>query len=270
MLNKLLSFLLVGLLAFTVVGCDDDDDNGDTDNTSPTAQVRFFHAAPTAGQVDVALEGTLVADNFVYRGVATNPNVSGYFDVPVDAGALTVTTSGGDEVVNVNVSSLGLDADARYTVVVAGTPPNVQPILLSDNNFPTLESDQIGLRIVHAASTVPGTDGPVDVYLGPPTVTVGDDISTIPADQLAPVAQGFTYGSAFPPVPVEGAFAAQPVSTPPAAVLVTPAGDNTVVIAVDAGTLGLTLGSDYATAVAIDPGTGSTDFGALALIEQAP
>jgi hypothetical protein len=266
MLNKLLSFLLMGLLALTVVGCDDDDDNGDTDDTSPTAQVRFFHAAPTAGQVDVALEGNAVASDFPYRGVVDNPSVSDYFPVPIDAGALTVTTSGGTEVVNVNVSSLNLEADARYTVVVAGTPPNVQPILLEDDFSQTPQQGEIRLRLVHGASTVPTPNQAVDVYLLPPPV--GADVpSGVPA-----FATDFTYGADLPGQPFSGSFLTQTVSNPPAIVAVTPAGSSSIVISVDpASDLGLTAdGTEFVTAVAIDPATSGGAFGALTLIESAP
>jgi hypothetical protein len=269
MLNKLLSFLLMGLLALTVVGCDDDDDNGDTDDTSPTAQVRFFHAAPTAGSVDVALEGNAVASDFPYRGVVDNPSVSDYFPVPIDAGALTVTTSGGTEVVNVNVSSLNLEADARYTVVVAGTPPNVQPILLEDRFSTSLDgaASEIGLRLVHAASTVPGGTN-VDVYLVPANVPLNNGVpDTVPA-----VTEDFAFGGDFPGAPFSGAFVAQAISSPPARVVVTPADDRgTVAIEVDAGNLGLAAdGTEFVTAVAIDPATSGGNFGALTLIESAP
>ncbi|HHP7239416.1 DUF4397 domain-containing protein, partial [Longibacter sp.] len=122
-MKDVLAVLFTMLLAVTLVGCDSNDDNGD--DQPETAQVRFVHAAPDAGPVDVFLDDQEVDGDFSYKAPTpadASPRTSDYFDVPVDIDAvIDVRAAGTDNsVLSVNVDQANLAANARYTVIVAG------------------------------------------------------------------------------------------------------------------------------------------------------
>ena len=194
-MKKLLSILFSLLLVVTLVGCDSDDDGGD--DPAATAQVRFVHASPNAGPVDVLVDGEEVASGFAFQGSATNPipNVSSYVEVPIDVDAtIEVQTANGDNVFTVNADQVNLEEGVRYTVLAAGAVGvggGPEPILLEDR-FQDLSSNQIGLRLVHGSKGVQSQVGPVDVYLTPPNT----DLS-----QVDPLIAGFEFGDDSSPNP---------------------------------------------------------------------
>ena len=164
-MKKLLAIFTALLMAVTLVGCDSNDD-GDDDIDIENAQVRFVHASPDVGPVDVQVDGEDAATDFSYEYDAQTlgVNVSDYRDVPVDVDAdITVLGADGNQA-SINADQVGLEADTRYTVIVAGTASqqnSPQAILLEDD-FRDLDSEEIGLRLVHGSALA----GNVDIYLG--------------------------------------------------------------------------------------------------------
>lgn len=268
-MKKLLSILFSLLLVVTLVGCDSDDDGGD--DPAATAQVRFVHASPNAGPVDVLVDGEEVASGFAFQGSATNPipNVSSYVEVPIDVDAtIEVQTANGDNVFTVNADQVNLEEGVRYTVLAAGAVGvggGPEPILLEDR-FQDLSSNQIGLRLVHGSKGVQSQVGPVDVYLTPPNT----DLS-----QVDPLIAGFEFGDDSSPNPSRpGLFIPRELSGEPQVVSITAAGSSEVLLPVQiGGDGGLQVQSgQFITGIAADipDGQGGVQAGALVIAESAP
>lgn len=182
-------FVAVGL-----VGCDSGGSNGEEE--TPTAQVRFLHASPDAGAVDVTANGEQIASGLTFSQELTDPTVTEYKEVPVE-GTIEVQNGSGESLATADAT--GLEGNQKYMVVVAGgvaagedagqdTP---QALVLRDD-LPDLGSDEVGLRVIHGSVALPA----VDVFLIPPT---GD---TSPENRRA---SGVTFSEAWPASPA-GSF----------------------------------------------------------------
>ncbi len=162
------------LLAFAT-GCDDDDnlvgdDDDDDGGTEATASLRVVHAAPQADTVDVFIEGEEAVADFVYS--APTASVSDFIEVGAgeeDDLDIEVRPDGSDEAVI--DAALDLDADSTYTLLAAGTAPDIEGVLLSED-LSAPEAGNAKVRLVHAASTV----GPVDIYVTAPD----DELPEVP------------------------------------------------------------------------------------------
>jgi len=260
-MKKLLAIFTALLMAVTLVGCDSNDDGDDDEPDIENAQVRFVHASPDAGPVDVQVDGEDAATGFSYEFDAEDPtviNASGYLSVPVDVDAdITVLGADGDQA-SINADQVGLEADTRYTVIVAGaaSQDNSPQAILLEDDFRDLGSEEIGLRLVHGSALA----GNVDIYLGGnPLVQdfqFGQDTGVGFAGQF--VAQGLSGETQLVEVYPAGA---DPSTTEPALAL--PIGGNQG-LPVQAGT--------YITGIAADvpDGSGSLEVGAQLIAEPAP
>jgi hypothetical protein len=154
--------VLAVLVVTGLVGCD----SGGSNDGGPTAQVRFLHASPGAGDVTISAEGSEITSGLSFRREFNNPSITDYLDVPADA-AVEVQNGGG--AVLASVAADQLDADQKYTVIVAGDPADgtsaPQAIVLSDD-LPDLGSDEVGLRFVNASAAA--GSGSVDLFQVPP------------------------------------------------------------------------------------------------------
>lgn len=263
-MKKLLAIFTALLMAVTLVGCDSNDDG---DDEVASAQVRFFHASPTAGAVNILVDGEDVIGQAVsFSQDPVDPTVSGYQDVPLDVDAeIRVTDSEGNNAISpIAVDGLDLDEGEQYTVVVAGdvNEPNAPAaILLGDSGIsPSENSDDIKLRLVHGAATL----GTVDVFIVPPGVN--PDQTTQSETRLI---DDLDFGEDFPGVAFSnpGAFAAQPLSGTSVDIVVTDSEDASNVLRrlpvnSDQSPIELT-GGEVVTAVAVD-----TELGGTLLIEN--
>ncbi len=244
-MKKVLTVAFLFVFAAGMVGCDSNG-GGET----PTAQVRFMHASPDAGEVSVLVEGNEVLSGFGFSGQITSPSVSDYQEVSVGTDTeIQVQDASGNEVLSTTAGSANLEENQQYTVVVAGAAAaddSPRAIVLRDQFRDDLGDSQIGLRLVHGAAT----PGPVDIYLNEP----GTDLT-----QEERVAQNFQFGEDFPGG-FAGQFAAQALSENGSILVVTPAGVSTPVLELPVGTgsqgsLTVQPGM-HVTGVAIDaPGT---------------
>ena len=275
-MKDVLAVLFTMLLAVTLVGCDSNDDNGD--DQPETAQVRFVHAAPDAGPVDVFLDDQEVAGDFSYKAPTpadASPRTSDYLDVPVDIDAvIDVRAAGTDNnVLSVNVDQANLAANARYTVIVAGADAAQtgapEAILLRDQ-FVDLETGQIGLRLVHGSALAADefTNG-VDVYVADAGLQDLSEETPLVADFT------FTQDTGQRLLGTSGAFAPRDLTQgTQQAVYVTAAGSPTPALQVPiGGDGGLPIAEgQFVTGIAADvPGAeGGLGVGAQAIIESAP
>lgn len=260
-MKKLLAIFTALLMAVTLVGCDSNDDGDDGEPDVENAQVRFVHASPDAGPVDVQVDGEDAATGFAYEFDAQtlDVNASGYLDVPVDVDAdIVVLDASGNQVLSVNADQADLEADTRYTVIVAGaaSQQNSPQAILLEDDFRDLGNDEIGLRLVHGSALA----GNVDIYLG------GN-----------PLVQDFQFGQDTG-VGFAGQFVAQALSGETQTVEVYPAGadpnttDPALALAIG-GNQGLPVqAGTYITGIAADvpDGQGGLTIGAQLIAEQDP
>jgi len=247
------TFLFTLLLAVGLVGCDSSD-------PAPTAQIRFMHASPGTGSVNVNVDGEQEA-TIPFSNRTTSPSVSDYVEVPVGAQTEISIENAEGTLLSTTAGSQNLEADAKYTFIVAGAASSQQErdlITLSDE-FPDLESDQVGIRLVHGS----GFAGSVDVYLMPPGA---------PFAAVDPLVSSFGFGNASGRFP--GQFLPQPVSDQGSVLKVTPAGDTSNValrLEVGTGNQGAlpTQAGQYITGVAADDLSGTTpSVGALVHVDE--
>ena len=266
-MKDVLTILFTMLLAVTLVACDSND-NGDGDTPSATADVRFVHASPDAGAVDIFLDDQEVAGDVTFQGTQQNPVplVSDYFDIPIGAGAtIAVRDQDGNNAVNpLDVDAANLQEDTKYTVIVAGAASAGGPeaILLPDR-FQGAPDGGIGLRLVHGSARAQQTFGPVDIYVTPPNT----DLS-----QVDPLLSGFefTENSGSDLLSSPGAFAPQGLSGETQTVSVTAAGSSQAALEVPIGGSGgfpLQEGQ-YVTGIAADV-TWGEGVGALVIAEES-
>jgi hypothetical protein len=224
---KMLSLLFaVGAL---VSACSDDDDNG----TGPanSGRVRVVHLSPDAPNVDVLVDGVVVANDVPYL------TASEYLEVGAGSRAVLIRATGGTSAVLVEDVTVADGSD--YTVLVGDRLATITlEALLDDNDQPGAGNAKV--RLIHGA---PGA-GTVDIYVTPP----GADISL-----ETPTLTGVDFGIVSPYLEVPaGEYQVQ----------VTPAGTLDVVI--DSGTLTLSSG-EVRTGIAVDAPGGGGPFDALIL-----
>lgn len=185
MLRKLRFFALaLGLSAFGMlaIGC------GGTH-----ASMRFVHASPDAPNVDVAVDGKIVATNLPFASVFPG---SGYLSITA-GGRLIEVRPTGTATDLVDASNVNFSSHQQYTVFFTGlvTPPPPESanqtinLVTDDNSVP--QSGNIKLRVFHAspsACPTPPCSGvppspppsPIDVYVVTPGTNIANLSPTIP------------------------------------------------------------------------------------------
>ena len=248
------------VLAVGLAGCDSNDNGG----PGPTAEVRFMHASPGAGAVDVTVDGEVVASDVSYSAETTNPTVSEYLEVPTAAETTIGVQNDDGEVFSTSVADISLQEDRQYTIIVAGAAsiPEVnapQPIVLEDRFSQTdLGDNQVGLRIVHGSAAA----GNVDVYQTPPGTPLSD---------ATPLVEGFSFTADFPGT-FAGQFTPQTLSDNGSVISVTQAGSTDPVLRLPVGTntegsLSVSAGQ-FITGIAVDAPGSTPPVGALIHIDN--
>jgi hypothetical protein len=115
-----------------------------------TARLRVIHASPNAQDVDVLIDGDVAFSSISFN------EFTDYSALPAGSGNVTIVPTGADEPILAELP-VELQAEQDYTLVVAGKPPLIEPLLLNDNN--TLPSaSQARLRFIHVSPNVPEVD----------------------------------------------------------------------------------------------------------------
>lgn len=162
--SKVALFAVVASLLMAV-GCG----SGNT-----TGQLRVMHASPGEPNLDVYVDGKIMASELAYGGNTGYFNLNpGSHNVQLD---LTGTTT------TVLTQSVNLASSTETTIIAYNIPTKITALVLSDNNTAPTSGD-IELRFVNAA---PGL-GTVDVYV----IVPGSGINSAP-----PIVSGLGFGSA--------------------------------------------------------------------------
>jgi hypothetical protein len=152
LLRSALTVVAVLVLAMGGMGCDSGGSNGDSNGgDAPTAQARFLHAAAGAGALTIVADGDELVSGLSFRREFANPSITEYEEVPVNT-SVEVQEEGGTVLASVGADRL--EADTRYTIIVAGSMAEgdeaPQAVVLPDDR-PELGDDEVGLRLVHGA-----------------------------------------------------------------------------------------------------------------------
>jgi hypothetical protein len=161
-LRRGLVFLVAALAA-----CDADE-VGITgfEPTQPTGRIRFLHAVPGTGAVNVSVDGVPLSANLAYGGVAPGTQ---YFPAYVGNRQFAVRRTA-DTSVHVLDAPVAVAMNTDHTVIAVGSTPREAVVIADDNAAPA--AGNIKVRAVNAALDT----GNVDVYV----TAQGASIATIP------------------------------------------------------------------------------------------
>lgn len=178
---RLLRMPCLSLLVFLVAlcaGCGTDH-----------ARVRFVHASPDAGNLDVLVDGTDVVTDQPFNSVSP---ASGYLTVA--AGTRTVeeqSTGTTDDLIN---STVGFGTDKAYTLIATGLQADASIVAVQLTDDLASPGSGTKLRVVHVAHSVPpvppDTIGRVDIYIVAPGTDITGMSPTVPH-------LGYTQASAY-------------------------------------------------------------------------
>ena len=229
--------LIVGSLAFGLLGCNSDsDDDAVIPEVVAKSNIQIIHAVYDAPTVNVFVDGALFGglENVDYQGASPWIEVdSASYAVRVEANL----PSDNADVISANVT---LDGDMTYSVLAVGSAADgsIEPLIVA-NTKSDIGAGNVRLQVVHAASTAPT----VDVYVTAP-------MADIEVEQpLATAAFKDFTGQ------VE-------VTAGDYQIRLTPAGTKTVVY--DSGTVSLAAGADLLVMATTNTGTGSSPVSLLA------
>jgi hypothetical protein len=210
------SFFAISAAALVLAGCG-------SSSEEDAARLRVLHGSPNAPAVDVLVDNSVRLTNVPYR------TASGYLDVTAGSRNIKVNATGATtSVIDANVS---LAKDTDTTVIATNVLASIEPLVLTDNNTAPA-AGQIKLRLVHAA---PGA-GNVDIYVTAPDANLATTTPTLSN------------------IPFKGVSSYLSVPAGTYRVRITGAGSKDV--AIDSGSLALSVGQ-IRTAVALgNPGTG--------------
>jgi len=203
-------FLAVGLV---LTACDSTGSNDEP----VTAQLRFMHASADAGDLTVLAGGEEVITGVTFnRRPNVNPTVTRPLDVPI-AGAIEIRNDAGDLLATINGAQF--EAGEPFLVILAGgiaageeTGRETPQVFVLRDDLPEVASDEVGLRLVHAAAGAPA----IDVFwVAPGEEPTGENqlASGVPFSETLPAAPRGSFDVR--PVPGEGRILTVPTAAGP-------------------------------------------------------
>ncbi len=127
-----------------------------------SAFVRVVHASPSAGTVDVFVDGSKLLSNFTFG------SITGYVTVPAGAHKIQVAPAGKGAGAAVITQTVTVSAGIPYTVAAVGTTATGFSLAaFADNNL--LSGPIAKVRVYHLSPDA----GPVNVAVGGKTVITG-------------------------------------------------------------------------------------------------
>ena len=175
--------LALAISSFALTGC-----FSSSSSTSPTSEVRVFHAASDAPQVNITANGNTVVEGADYLDAAVlEPNV-GTTSFGVDA-----LLPGGETATVIGPADITLGSRTRYDVVAIGSAADetLDVAVFEEPNRDFSSSSNVRLRVAHLADFADETE--VDVYLSDEEEYFDDDDNVVPIEDLEP-ALTFEFG----------------------------------------------------------------------------
>lgn len=149
MFEKVRYFLVVASMMLLLAACDRDFP---FDPPTNKAQVLLTHASPDAPNVDVTIDGILLAQDFAY------PNSTRYTSLKEGSHELVLTAAGTDN--KVLEATLDVTAGTYYSVFACDAAANLSSLILEDI-FGDPAIDECMVRFAHLSPDAP----PVDITL---------------------------------------------------------------------------------------------------------
>ena len=140
-------------------------------SSGSTAPVRMLNASPGEATLNGYMNSSLFANSVSYA------TASGY--VNVAAGSPTLRVAPPAATMASITQTLSLVSGTSYTVMVAGHPPTLSAILLTDNNSPP-SAENMNLRVINASPSL----GTADVYVVRPGTSLNTVSPTVSALNL--------------------------------------------------------------------------------------
>lgn len=198
---------------------------------SSTGQIRLVQASPNAPALDFVLDGTTQASDMLYG------NASAY--VTVKAGSRRVQAIPVNSTSAIFDSSVSVGDSDNKTVLLTGSSPSLQSVVLTDGGTTTTTTGQTFVRVVNASASM----GAADVYLVP----AGTGITGV-----TPVATSLAFDQS-------GGY--QTVATGGYEVLMTSPGTHNILL--DTGPINSVTTSQNWTVVILDGKSGGFSFTVL-------
>ncbi len=176
-----------------------------------------MHASADAGALTI-LAGSeeVITDVSFNRRPNVNPTVTRRLDVPIE-GPIEVRNDAGDLLATIDGAQF--EADEPFLVIVAGgiaageqTGRDTPQAFVLRDDLPEIASDEVGLRLVHAAAGAPG----IDVFWVPPGQEPSSDnalASEVPFSETLPASPRGDFEVL--PVPAEGRVLTVPTGAGP-------------------------------------------------------
>ena len=207
------------LLALTLTAC------GHSGSSSGNTNLRIVNAIPDVAAVSVTVGTQAVVTNLPFQGLTQYTGVqSGNQEFKVSA------NGGASNAIDVTI---GLSSGANYTYVLFNPVASANGLIVSDSNFPSLNSGTFGFRVINAAAGV----GLVDVYLTPPGTDINSTSPTVSGVAVGAVSAVIAPNAATLELRVTAAGTKQIIFDTPAQNFANGANYQVVVYTVGSGTL---------------------------------
>lgn len=121
-------------------------------SSSSTGNLRFLQASPDAPEVNLLVDGKVVASSLVYL------NATGY--ISVNSGSRRVEVEAANNSSTIMDASVAVASSGDVTLLMTGPASGTHPLVLNDGGTTTTTGDA-NVRVVNASANL----GTVDVYL---------------------------------------------------------------------------------------------------------
>jgi hypothetical protein len=160
-MKNLIFALSISLLAFTFIGCDDEETPVSPTPETSNSLVKVIHASPDAPGVDLLVDNAVAGTNLTF------PNNTGYLTVPSGTRNVKVNVTGTmTTVIEANVPFM---KDVNYSVFAVNSVSNIEPLLIEDDLTAPAQG-KAHVRFIHLSPDAPA----VDITLTDGTVVFGN------------------------------------------------------------------------------------------------
>ena len=157
--KKLVLALAVSITAFTLVGCDDEEDPVQPVPSNSSTMV--IHGSPDAPGVDILVDNAVAGTNLTY--LQNTP----YLTLPSGTRNIKVNVTGTST--TVIEGNLNFAKDKAYSIFAVNSVANIEPLVLEDN-LAAPASGKAHVRFIHLSPDAPA----VDITLADGTVVFGN------------------------------------------------------------------------------------------------
>jgi hypothetical protein len=160
-MKNLILALTLSTLAFTFIGCDDDETPVTPTPLPSNSLVKVVHASPDAPGVDLLVDNTVAGTNLTF------PNNTGY--LTVNSGTRNVKVNVTGTMTTVIEANVDFMQNKNYSVFAVNSVTNIEPLLIEDDLTAPAQG-KAHVRFIHLSPDAPA----VDITLTDGTVVFGN------------------------------------------------------------------------------------------------